>query len=300
MVSMAAIGSLYGILVMPVGVIEVIYNGEWPLREGLCRARHICNQFLGTTFMIHIFFLSIDRYIAICKPLKYRVLTYKTGLVMTAVSWLLSSLTAAATQIVTETHSGVIAPLYNTSSLVKPEYNIFTNKIFILTSYFILYSPFIVSYFLYGFILFEVYRYHKRTQRRLQAQKFESNQSPGKDYTSKQNKAVEIRNPGSQKLAFCPGDGASCISVAHDPPAATEDKKQESAQIVAHRRSNIFKALRTVGFIMICYTLCWLPAWIYLTWLFEQGLSFPLWSEILVLWITYSNSALNPIIYCTY
>ncbi|CAL1535547.1 unnamed protein product, partial [Lymnaea stagnalis] len=89
MVSMAAIGSLYGILVMPVGVLEVIHNGEWPLREGFCWARYICDQFLGTTFRIHVMCLSIDRYIAICKPLKYRVLTYKTGLIMTDLSWLL-------------------------------------------------------------------------------------------------------------------------------------------------------------------------------------------------------------------
>ncbi|CAL1533036.1 unnamed protein product [Lymnaea stagnalis] len=298
--SMAAVGSLYGISVMPMGVLEMIHNGEWPLGERFCRARHACNQFLGINFMIHVMCLSIDRYIAICKPLKYRVLTYRTGLIMTAVTWLLTSLTLVEKQIFLETQVDVIAPHYNASSLIKPDDNILTDKIFVLANYFLWNSPFYVSYLLNGFLLLEVYRYHKRSPRSLKTKKFENSQTRSKDYKSKKNKPADVGQAGSQKPGFCPGDGASCSSVAYDPPAATEDKKQESAQIVAPRRSKMFRAVRTVGFMMICYTLCWLPAWIYMAWLFGQGLSFPLWSEILVLWITYSNSALNPMIYCTY
>ncbi|BFZ11431.1 hypothetical protein BsWGS_14470 [Bradybaena similaris] len=66
----------------------------------------------------------------------------------------------------------------------------------------------------------------------------------------------------------------------------------------APTKQNI-KAIRTIGLIIICFTLCWMP----IGWLLllpnHINISVPQWVLQVCAWLGYLNSALNPIVYCS-
>ncbi|CAL1541728.1 unnamed protein product [Lymnaea stagnalis] len=57
------------------------------------------------------------------------------------------------------------------------------------------------------------------------------------------------------------------------------------------------KAIRTLGTIVLSFTVCWVPLWFFVVVYVYLDFEFPLWSMLITSWITYMNSAINPVLY---
>ncbi|VDN57070.1 unnamed protein product [Dracunculus medinensis] len=91
LISLATSDLLVGLIIMPLSLIDLLYNHIWPLTRIICAIWATTDVLLCTASILNLCIISIDRYMAIISPLKYsrtRDRKLATGLVSTA--WILS------------------------------------------------------------------------------------------------------------------------------------------------------------------------------------------------------------------
>ncbi|XP_054458344.1 5-hydroxytryptamine receptor 2B [Anoplopoma fimbria] len=91
LMSLAVADLLVGLLVMPIALITVLYNSDWPLPEPLCPIWLFLDVLFSTASIMHLCAISLDRYIAIKKPIQHS--QYKSrakAMVKIALVWLIS------------------------------------------------------------------------------------------------------------------------------------------------------------------------------------------------------------------
>ncbi|CAB1314311.1 unnamed protein product [Coregonus sp. 'balchen'] len=91
LMSLAVADLLVGLLVMPIALITVLYNSGWPLPEFLCPIWLFLDVLFSTASIMHLCAISLDRYIAIKKPIQHS--QYKSrakAMAKIAVVWLIS------------------------------------------------------------------------------------------------------------------------------------------------------------------------------------------------------------------
>ncbi|XP_028258922.1 5-hydroxytryptamine receptor 2B [Parambassis ranga] len=91
LMSLAVADLLVGLLVMPIALITVLYNSVWPLPDFLCPIWLFLDVLFSTASIMHLCAISLDRYIAIKKPIQHS--QYKSrakALVKIALVWLIS------------------------------------------------------------------------------------------------------------------------------------------------------------------------------------------------------------------
>ncbi|XP_034035853.1 5-hydroxytryptamine receptor 2B [Thalassophryne amazonica] len=71
LMSLAMADLLVGLLVMPIAMITVLYNSDWPLPEFLCPIWLFLDVLFSTASIMHLCAISLDRYIAIKKPIQH-------------------------------------------------------------------------------------------------------------------------------------------------------------------------------------------------------------------------------------
>nr|XP_043899788.1 5-hydroxytryptamine receptor 2B [Solea senegalensis] len=91
LMSLAVADLLVGLLVMPIAFVTVLYNSGWPLPEFLCPIWLFLDVLFSTASIMHLCAISLDRYIAIKKPIQHS--QYKSrakAMVKIALVWLIS------------------------------------------------------------------------------------------------------------------------------------------------------------------------------------------------------------------
>ncbi|XP_041861838.1 5-hydroxytryptamine receptor 2B [Melanotaenia boesemani] len=91
LMSLAVADLLVGLLVMPIALVTVLYNSGWPLPEFLCPIWLFLDVLFSTASIMHLCAISLDRYIAIKKPIQHS--QYKSrakAKVKIALVWLIS------------------------------------------------------------------------------------------------------------------------------------------------------------------------------------------------------------------
>ncbi|CAL1527957.1 unnamed protein product, partial [Lymnaea stagnalis] len=86
------------------------------------------------------------------------------------------------------------------------------------------------------------------------------------------------------------------IQVLPGTSIHTNAHASSESNVKPHRSRT--KAYRTIGIIVLGFTVCWLPFSIFNVVAIYTGYSLPLWIILLFTWMGYVNSALNPIFFC--
>ncbi|XP_069009547.1 5-hydroxytryptamine receptor 2B [Embiotoca jacksoni] len=91
LMSLAVADLLVGLLVMPIALVTILYNNGWPLPEFLCPIWIFLDVLFSTASIMHLCAISLDRYIAIKKPIQHS--QYKSrakAMAKIALVWLIS------------------------------------------------------------------------------------------------------------------------------------------------------------------------------------------------------------------
>ncbi|KAM4797439.1 5-hydroxytryptamine receptor 2A [Rhinophrynus dorsalis] len=71
LMSLAIADMLLGFLVMPVSMLNILYDYEWPLHKKLCPIWIYLDVLFSTASIMHLCAISLDRYIAIRNPIHH-------------------------------------------------------------------------------------------------------------------------------------------------------------------------------------------------------------------------------------
>ncbi|KAG2463791.1 5-hydroxytryptamine (serotonin) receptor 2C, G protein-coupled-like 1 [Polypterus senegalus] len=91
LMSLAVADMLVGILVMPVSLINILYNYAWPLPNALCPIWIYLDVLFSTASIMHLCAISLDRYVAIRNPIEHSRFNSRTKAMMKiAAVWTIS------------------------------------------------------------------------------------------------------------------------------------------------------------------------------------------------------------------
>lgn len=92
--SMASVDFLLGCLVMPYSMVRSVEHC-WPFGEVFCKIHTSTDIMLSSASIFHLSFISIDRYYAVCDPLRYKAkISILVIFVMIFISWSVPALFA--------------------------------------------------------------------------------------------------------------------------------------------------------------------------------------------------------------
>ncbi|CAL1535546.1 unnamed protein product, partial [Lymnaea stagnalis] len=164
MESMAVADVLFGVFLIPMFTMEVINKGRWEFGSELCWIRKTINNVLCGVSIYHVFFMALDRFLAICKPMLYRLLTVRHGYAMVALSWVIPCVVFMLVEGFGWNHIGVEDRVnaFEKNRICGSVYNM---DVFLIVFTLCFYIPFVAAAILYVFVLREIRNFHKRTPR---------------------------------------------------------------------------------------------------------------------------------------
>lgn len=71
MASLACADLFVGLIVMPFGIVHVVYKDNWPLGKTFCDLWHSIDVCASTASILDLCVIALDRYTAITNPISY-------------------------------------------------------------------------------------------------------------------------------------------------------------------------------------------------------------------------------------
>ncbi|XP_044886021.1 5-hydroxytryptamine receptor 2B [Mauremys mutica] len=91
LMSLAVADLLVGLFVMPIALIIILFDNAWPLPPDLCPVWLFLDVLFSTASIMHLCAISLDRYVAIKKPIQASQYNSRaTALIKITVVWLIS------------------------------------------------------------------------------------------------------------------------------------------------------------------------------------------------------------------
>ncbi|XP_055551301.1 octopamine receptor beta-2R [Wyeomyia smithii] len=264
---------------------SVQISGSWKFGSFMCDVWNSLDVYFSTASILHLCCISVDRYYAIVKPLKYPIsMTKRVVAVMLLNTWispaLLSFVPIFAGWYTTDKHKeDVLNNPNNCLFIVNKPYAVISSSI----SFFI---PCTIMVFTY----FQIFREANRQEKQLALRQ-------GTAMLMHQHNTGGGGGSGSgggTNGEALSGSGSSKTLTMHEVDA--EQTLTKDRHLIKMKREH--KAARTLGIIMGTFILCWLPffLWYIITSLCDSCPN-PDIVVVLVFWVGYFNSTLNPLIY---
>nr|XP_056711825.1 5-hydroxytryptamine receptor 7-like [Euleptes europaea] len=274
-VSLAAADLSVAFAVMPFVIITDLVGGEWLFGEVFCNVFIAMDVMCCTASIMTLCVISVDRYLGITRPLTYPVRQDgKLMAKMVFIVWLLSA-------------SITLPPLFGWAKNITVERVCLISQDFGYT----VYSTGVAFYIPMTVMLVMYNRIYKAAQASAEKHRF-----------------MDLSRHHDQ-------DGAYCIEIGvRGQRSAKRDKAAEEcvtlSKLLRQDRKNISifkkeqKAARTLGIIVGAFTFCWLPFFLMSTArpfiCGSQCSCIPLRLERTLLWLGYTNSLINPLIYALF
>ncbi|KAL2737739.1 octopamine receptor beta-2R isoform X1, partial [Vespula squamosa] len=259
---------------------SVQIKGRWLFGYFMCDVWNSLDVYFSTSSILHLMCISVDRYYAIVKPLKYPIkMTKRVVACMLLACWVSPAIIS-------------FVPIFNgwyttaedsVHRQVHPELCLFrvNTGYAIVSSCISFWIPCTIMMLTYYSIFKEANRQEKQMHSRLGNAMLLSHRT-SKDMN---NLNGELNSAGSSKTLTL---NEISTDQLHTP---TKDKN-----IMKMKREH--KAARTLGIIMGTFILCWLPFFLwYVITALCRTCPCPDIVIAILFWIGYANSALNPLIY---
>ncbi|MEQ2167622.1 5-hydroxytryptamine receptor 2B [Goodea atripinnis] len=300
LMSLAVADLLVGLLVMPIALVTILYNSRWPLPDFLCPIWLFLDVLFSTASIMHLCAISLDRYIAIKKPIQHS--QYKSrakALAKIALVWLISICIAIPIPIkgLRNLHNNITFNS-NHTCLLKPdtfsEFIIFGS----LTAFFIPLAIMMIIYLLTVQVLRKkVYLLRSKVTQRLSSSPISTVFQGDPASASPQAEQMNMLDIRLSRLQEKPNAGMMNASTENEMSfrrMSTMGKK--SMQTL----SNEQRASKVLGIVFLLFVVMWCP-------FFITNITSALCSscvekvisrlmEIFV-WVGYVSSGINPLVY---
>lgn len=274
-VSLAFADMLVAMVAMTFNFSVQLSSGKWLFGQFMCDFWNAMDVYFSTASILHLCCISVDRYFAIVKPLKYVMyMTKKVVAIMLIFTWVSPAMLFIPIFMGWYTTEEHLKKLQTTSDdctwVVTKPYCIISSSI----SFWI---PCAIMVFMYLAIFREANRQEKALFNR-------------------HGNAMLLHQNNTNGDMLSNSGGSSKNLTLHEVNQSLHHTPTKDRQIIKMKREH--KAARTLGIIMGVFILCWLPffVWYVTTTLCETCYN-PEVLVTLVFWIGYFNSTLNPVIY---
>ena len=282
--NLAATDFLLSVLCMPFALVSAI-TGMWVFGKAMCVLTGFLLSVLCITSILTLALVAIDRYLAICRPLKYcTLITQRSSLGMIVYVWFHAAVCA-------------ILPVFGwgegyffvaEESICRPSFgkpsvdNGYT--IFLFIACFV--APFSIIAFTYVSILSTARRQFHRVHRHKgnQVGNMENFQSRNSQFNCE---TTFVRTPEDTVIAdeITSATNTSRVNKLYAPKA------------IRHKRRQKARGFKMLWIIVMVFLICWSPYFVMIFYSSLRHRSFPKAVKIPTMLLTFLNSALNPFLY---
>ncbi|KAI0989429.1 hypothetical protein GJ496_010146 [Pomphorhynchus laevis] len=315
-VNMAICDIMVAVIVMPIAALNHLLGEYWQLGSFLCDFWTTMDVFLCSSSIFNFLLISMDRYLIIKNPFAYeRIMNFRIMLCGCTVSWCISAFVSFAPAIGWEMASSNLPVCIVNQSL---SYQILATLLtfyiplaLVLTTYAHIYRIASSVLLRFGNLTFadsSTINKNQNIKRMPFSETGTKSNATGQNNVENKNTLLpSSSSPGYNDkqlrkyskvsiLSYINLKRLSCMNILKS------DRNQNCKSALGANQ----KAIRTLGIILGCFCLCWIPFFslalfkpIYLKYTGKKA-NLPYWLDPLFLWLGYLNSTLNPIIYSIY
>ncbi|XP_036453462.1 5-hydroxytryptamine (serotonin) receptor 2C, G protein-coupled-like 1 [Colossoma macropomum] len=308
--SLAVADMLVGILVMPISLINILYDYAWPLPNALCPIWIYLDVLFSTASIMHLCAISLDRYVAICNPIQHSRFNSRTkAMLKIAAVWTISIGVSMPIPVIGLSNKDKV--FVNGSCVLNEE------RFMLVGSFVAFFIPLVIMVVTYCLTVQALQRQASVFLYESKASSQQPLQPPAPSASHLAPPPAPSRRSSLNCLRLGGGDGNSLSPATLSDSISIVGSSEAPSQLNspvgrdpggAHGRRGMMQAIKNerraskvLGVVFFLFLLMWCPFFItnVLFVLCRGACNEPLLSELLnvFVWVGYISSGVNPLVY---